>query len=134
MEKKLQPRKTKEEEGIGLFSLLKYLLLSYLCTGLALMALAFVLYRFRLSGQVVSIVIIVIYVAATFLAGFLAGRKAGSRRFLWGLLEGSAYFLVLALLSLAIYHSVGDLTHSFLTTLLLCACGGMSGGMFGGSR
>ena len=76
-----------------------------------------------------SIAIIAIYVAATFLAGFLTGKRMGSRRFLWGLLMGGVYFLVLVAISLAVNHSVKELTDSFLTTMVLCAGGGMLGGM-----
>lgn len=131
MGKKLKPRKTQEESGIGILTILKYLLISYLLTGALLLLLAFLLYRFGLSEKTVSVAIILIYLAATFLAGFLAGRKAASRKFLWGFLQGGIYFLVLLLVSMIVNHSPGDPAHSLLPTLLLCAGGGMLGGMFG---
>lgn len=130
MEKKLRPRNTNEEKkGMGIFSVIKYLLFSYILTGLLLLILAFLLYRFRLSEKIVAAAIIAVYLTATFLAGFFTGKQAENRKFLWGLLQGGAYFLILAVLSLAVNHSLGDLTHSFLTTFLLCAGGGMLGGM-----
>ena len=129
MERKLRPRKTQEEKSAGILDLLKYLLFSYVITGIVLLLMAFVLYRFGLTEKIVSIVMILLYIAASFLAGNLAGKKMGSRRFLWGLLMGTAYFLVLVILSLVVNHSIGDLTSSFFPTLLLCAGGGMLGGM-----
>ena len=109
--------------------LLKCLLFSYIVTAALLLLLAFLLFKLGLTEKIVSIAIIAIYVAATFLAGFLTGKRMGSRRFLWGLLMGGVYFLVLVAISLAVNHSVKELTDSFLTTMVLCAGGGMLGGM-----
>lgn len=93
------------------------------------MLLALLLYRFSLSEKIVAVCIIVIYVGATFFAGILTGKKMKNRKFLWGLAMGSAYFLVLVIVSLAVNHSIQELSDSFLTTLVLCAGGGMLGGM-----
>ena len=71
----------------SLFFLLRCLLFSYLLTGACLLLLALLLYRLRLSEQVISVALIVIYVAAVFLAGFLAGKGMKNRKFLWGLAE-----------------------------------------------
>lgn len=107
----------------------KCLLAAYLLTGGALLLLALLLYRFQLSGQAVNIGIVVIYTAAAFLAGFFAGKGTGERRFLWGLLAGTLYFVLLALLTLLVNHGFKDLGNHFFTTLMICAGSGMLGGM-----
>ena len=117
------------EKDIPVLFLLKSLLFSYILTAACLLLLAFLLYKFGLTEKIVSIAIIVIYVAATFFAGFVAGRKMQNRKFLWGLLMGGLYFLVLLLVSLLVNGSVGEIGNSFLTTMVLCAAGGMLGGM-----
>ncbi len=123
-------RMNRKETGNGnLLFLLKCLLCAYLLTGACLMLLALLLYKLRLSEQVVSIAIIVIYVAAVFLAGFLAGKGMKSRKFLWGLAAGLAYFVIMVLVSLAVNHSLNGLDTHFFTTLILCGAGGMLGGM-----
>lgn len=109
--------------------LLKCLLVSYLLTTGLLLLLALMLYRFGLSEKIVSICIIAIYIIVTFLAGFWAGKREGSRKFLWGLLLGGLYFLVLILVSLIVNHGVSDLGGNFFTVLLLCTGSGMLGGM-----
>ncbi len=115
---------------IPVLFLLKSLLFSYILTGSLLLLLALLLYKADLSQKVVSICIIVIYVLATFFAGFITGRKLKNRKFLWGALMGAAYFLVLVVISLAVNRQPGVLSGSFLTTLVLCSGGGMLGGMF----
>lgn len=109
--------------------LLKTLLFSYILTGILLALLAFLLFKMGLGEKAVTIAIIVIYVAATFFGGFMAGKKLKSRKFLWGLVLGAAYFLVLSALSLSVGEEGLQIGNSFLTTLVLCAGGGMLGGM-----
>lgn len=120
---------TMNQGSIPVLFLLKTLLFSYILTGIFLALLAFMLYKVGLTESVVSIVIIVIYVAATFFAGFVAGKKLKSRKFLWGLLMGSAYFLVLVGISMVLGEPAGQLGDSTATTLVLCSAGGMLGGM-----
>lgn len=110
-------------------SIAKCLLAAYLLTGGALLLLALLLYRLQLSEQIVSIGIIVIYVIAAFVCGFLNGKCAQDRRFLWGLLGGSLYFAILALITLVVNHGFQDMSTHFFTTLMICAGSGMLGGM-----
>ncbi len=107
----------------------KCILAAYLLTGGALLLLALLLYRFQLSEQIVNIGILVIYVIASFAAGFFSGKRMQDRRFLWGLLAGSLYFAILTLLTLAVNHGFRDLGNHFFTTLMICAGSGMLGGM-----
>ena len=123
-------RREKEQTGTDKgIRMLKALLASYIMTGGMLLLLALLLYRFSLSEKIVSISIIFIYVAASFLAGSIAGKKMETRKFLWGFLMGGLYFLVLVVVSLLVNHSLKDVATNFFTVLILCAAGGMLGGM-----
>lgn len=118
-----------EKKGNKVLEAMVILLLSYILTAGVLLLLAFVLYKFRISENIVNFAVIVIYVLMTFFAGFAAGKRFKVKKFIWGLLLGSGYFLVLLLVSL-----VGGMTETvlgsrILTTYLLCAGGGMLGGM-----
>ena len=93
------------------------------------MLLALLVYRFGLSEKIVSRAIIGIYIAATFMAGFITGKRQKNRKFLWGLVMGGLYFFVLVLLSLAVNRSFQDVASNFVTVLILCAGSGMLGGM-----
>ncbi|NLL77724.1 MAG: TIGR04086 family membrane protein [Clostridiales bacterium] len=115
--------------GIHNIFLLKCLLFSYVLTAGLLLLLALILYRFSLQEKVVNICIILIYIAVTFLAGFIAGRRMGNRKFLWGLLMGILYFAVLALVSLIVNRSLQEVGSNAFTVFLLCGGSGMLGGM-----
>lgn len=121
-------RENVEQKAPVLF-LLKCLLFSYILTAVLLLLLTFLLYKFGLTEQIVSIAIIAIYVIATFGAGFIAGKRIQNRKFLWGLLLGVAYFLVLVIVSILVKRSPGELGDSVMTTFVLCSAGGMLGGM-----
>ncbi|MBQ7919248.1 MAG: TIGR04086 family membrane protein [Lachnospiraceae bacterium] len=109
--------------------MLIYLIISLCITALGIGILALLLYKLHLPLQVVSVVVIILYILSTGIAGFLAGKKMQVHRFMWGLLMGCAYYLVLLLVSY-IYHGEGTVVaQSFLTTFLLCGGGGMLGGM-----
>lgn len=129
-------KKQKEWRGIVMIQksdrfifILKCLLCAYILTGCSLLVLALLLYRFQLSETVVGAGITVIYVLSSFMSGWISGKKIGTRKFLWGLLMGMAYFFVLIVISLLINHTLKDVTMHFWTTLFLCGGSGMLGGM-----
>lgn len=118
-----------QEKKVPVLFFLKSLMFSYILTAILLMLLALLLYKVGLGASIVSIAIIAIYVISTFFAGFLAGKRMQNRKFLWGLVMGGLYFLVLAAISFAVNRTVGGMGNSFLTTMVLCVGGGMLGGM-----
>ena len=109
--------------------IVKALLVSYLLTGGLLLLLAGLLYRFRLDEGKIQIGIILIYIFSCFAGGFLSGKMMKSRKFLWGVLLGLLYFLIMTLVSLAVNRGLQDGTTTYFTTFLLCMGGGMLGGM-----
>ncbi len=109
--------------------MLKSLLASYIVTGLLLLLLTFVVYRFKLDEQTVVAGIVLIYVVSTFIGGLILGKLAKQRRFLWGSILGSLYFLLLFLISYGVYREFNTNGVNAITTAVLCIGGGMLGGM-----
>lgn len=109
--------------------MLKSLLSAYIITGVLLLFLALLLYKFQLSEPKVNIGIIIVYVISSFLGGFLEGKMMKTRKFLWGAAAGLLYFAILALISLAVNQGFGGNSSHFVTTLILCTAGGTLGGM-----
>lgn len=107
--------------------ILKALLACYIVTGALLVLVAFLLYRFDLSEQIVTIGIVVTYVLSTFAGGFIAGKIKQEKKLLWGFLLGILYFALLLLISVCVYHRIEQ--QNLMTTVLLCSGAGMLGGM-----
>lgn len=113
----------------GVLTVLKILLLMYVTTGIMLLILTMLLSKFQLTESAVSIGIVIIYVASGFLGGLLAGKKMKNRRFMWGMLMGCSYFLVLIIGSVLFQKGIDMEISRVITTLILCTASGMIGGM-----
>ena len=122
MEKKLQ-------KDSWVMWVLKSLLVSYVVTGILLLLLAVALFRFELNEKAVSAAIVAIYIMATLLGGIIIGKFAKVRRYLWGLGLGIGYFALLLLITLGVYRTLNGDAANLITTFVLCAGGGMAGGM-----
>ena len=126
MEKNAGRKQSVERRAEGF---LKALLSAYIVTGILLVVLALLLYKAGLSEEVVNAGILLIYVISSFAGGFVMGKLTGNRKFLWGLVTGILYFILLIVISLGLYHSLQADLMNLATTFLLCAGGGMLGGM-----
>jgi len=122
-------KRRNSEENVDIKVLGIHLGVAYLVTGIFLVILALLVYKLELAEQTVSVCMIAAYAGTTFLAGFLSGKKVKKMKFLWGLLIGIAYFAILVALSLIGGRGAAILGRDFITTFLLCAGGGMLGGM-----
>ncbi|MEZ3487503.1 MAG: TIGR04086 family membrane protein [Lachnospiraceae bacterium] len=108
---------------------LKSLLVSYVITGILLLLLAVALYKLELNEKAVSAAITAIYIIATLLGGIIIGKLARVRRYLWGLGLGIGYFALLLLITLGVYRTLNGDAVNLVTAFILCAGGGMAGGM-----
>lgn len=112
-----------------MMSLIKGLIVAYLITGSLLLLLALLLYKLELDEGKVTIGIIVIYVVSCFFGGFLVGKKAGTQKFLWGMLLGVTYFLLLTAVSAITEPGLSTGWKGMITSFVMCSGAGMLGGM-----
>ncbi len=107
-------------------------LTSVLLTGISLLLLALWMYRGEPGEMVLSLAILATYLLANFTGGFLLGKCAEKKRYLWGFGLGNAYFLGLFLLSL-IFGNAGTtgVIHGALTYGVI-ALSATLGGMLAG--
>ncbi len=116
-------------KNINAGQIIRSLLVSYVLTGGLLLVLAMVMYRMELDESRVTIGIIGIYIISCLIGGLILGKCVHSRKFIWGLGLGILYFVILTVISLAVNRELsGDIT-SLITTFVMCAAGGMLGGM-----
>ena len=108
---------------------MRSLLFSYILSGILLLAVSFVLYKFRIKESQVKLAVNAIYIISCLLGGFIMGKGIRQRRFIWGLLLGVMYFGILMLVSYVMKKQLSGNTIQLTTTMLMCAFSGTIGGM-----
>lgn len=101
----------------------------YVVTFLGIVILAILLLMFQITENTVDVGILIIYILSGLSAGFIVGKRTGSRRLLWGMVSGILYFLVLFMVSLILKQDMNDLGNDLTTTVLICVGSGMLGGI-----
>lgn len=119
----------KEQNEVWIMWMVKALLAAYVVTGILLIILALALYKFELNEGAVTAGVTAVYLISTFTGGFVVGKLAKVRRFLWGIVLGILYFALLLLVTVGIYRTFHGSSTEILVTFALCAGGGMAGGM-----
>ncbi len=109
--------------------LLKGLLFSYIVTAVVLLILSFLMLKLDLSGTVISGGINFVYIVSAFTGGFYMGKKVEQKKFLWGLLMGVFYFVILMLISLFMNRVSPLPLGSFFSVFIISSLSGMLGGM-----
>ena len=117
------------QKNIKVIWWIKSLLASYIVTGILLLVLTFFMYKFELNEKIVSAAIVGIYVVSTLIGGMIIGKLTKSKRYLWGMVLGIIYFVLLLLITLGVYRTLNGDGVGIVTSLILCAGGGMTGGM-----
>ena len=105
------------------------LLGGYCITFLGIVILAFLLLIFQISEDMVDVGIIIIYILACLGTGIIIGKRTKTKKFLWGMLAGGMYFLVLLLMSVILQNSFGKEGRDIITVLFICVGSGTLGGM-----
>lgn len=119
----------KEQNEVWIMWMVKALLAAYVVTGILLIILALALYKFELNEGAVTAGVTAVYLISTFTGGLVVGKLAKVRRFLWGIVLGILYFALLLLVTVGIYRTFHGSSTEILVTFVLCAGGGMAGGM-----
>ena len=119
----------KKDVGRKVMWVLKSLLASYIVTGILLLIVTFLVYKFELDEQMVVGTIVAIYVISTFVGGVIIGKLIQVKKYLWGMAIGGIYVMLLFLISYGVYREVNTNGLNMLTTVILCVSGGTLGGM-----
>ena len=112
------------------FEVFRALIAAYVFTGVILAILALMVYKFEIRAVVVNVVIIGVYIISTLLGGFIAGKRIKEQKFLWGILLGFCYMLIIFGASAIVNQGLEIVSTNNITTLVMCIGGGMLGGMF----
>lgn len=112
-----------------IFQIIKVLVLDVLITILSVLLLSFLLYKFKFGDNVLKALIVVVYGISNFVGGFIIGKIKENKKFLWGIMTGAAYFLLLTIVSLIITGELYGNGNMALMAFLASTIGGCVGGM-----
>lgn len=107
---------------------MKSLLVSYFVTFVLLAVFAVLLYKCKLTEKEAEAGILWILFLGSFAGGYVIGRIRKKAGILWGMGNGSLYFLLLVLVALGIYHGISETGIHLMMRYFICAGGGMAGG------
>lgn len=110
-------------------SIMKALLAAYMITAVMLLLLALILYKLEPSAMVISVGIIFSYLFSSFIGGLIMGKSTKQKKFLWGMLLGVLYFVIILTVSVIMNKSVFEQIGSMVMVFAMCTLGGMLGGM-----
>lgn len=114
-----------------IFQVIQSLFVSYILTAVLLLLLAFLMYKMKLSVQIMTLGVSAVYVLSCLAGGFVLGHGIKKQRLLWGLLAGAVYFLILFLVSVAEGGKMYADIKNMVIVALMCLAGGGIGGTFG---
>lgn len=112
----------------------KGVILAYAVSAVVLLVLAFLLFQWDVSEGVVRGGIVFAYVFSCFVSGMVVSRCRSGRKYLWGILMGALYYLILLVTSMICNRTVFTSIPGILPALFLCVSGGMLGGMLQAGR
>ena len=94
-----------------------------------MLLISFLMLKLELSSLVFSGAINFAYIASTFTGGFFIGKKTEQKKFIWGLVVGVLFFIVLMLVSMIMNRQGIIPLGSLFTVLIITSLSGMLGGM-----
>ena len=113
-------------EGKSHFKIFTFFLCSYRSVPFAS---GFLLFQFDLGEKPVSAGIVAVYILSCFSGGFMSGKILRTDKYLWGILVGAFYYLLLITVSFVVQGKWDmSLVHA-VTTFFMCLGGGALGGM-----
>lgn len=109
--------------------LLKGLLFSTLIMALSTLLLAFVMFKTSWGDSVMFPLLIVFFCLSAFIGGRYFAKHAESRRFVWGIAFGAAFFVLYVIVTYFLSADGALLSDNALTFLIASLAAGCVGGM-----
>ena len=107
----------------------KSLVISYILSFILLLIFALIMYYGEISDRTVGIMVVITYFISTLIGGIGIGKSVDNKKFIWGLIEGVIYFLLIFGISLIGEGGKSNLSSSIFVGLIISSVGGMIGGM-----
>lgn len=113
---------------------IKGVVFAYAVSAIILLVIAFLMFQWDVAEGVVRGGVIFAYVISCFVYGMIVSRHQTGRRYLWGILAGGTYYIILLIVSMICNRAVFTSIPGIWPALFLCLSGGMLGGMVQAGR
>lgn len=107
----------------------KALTVSFIISVACLVIISMLLSVVGMPLNYLAVTVVLTYILSNFVGGFRMGRGMGQKKYLWGLLLGLIYFIIIAIISMCVHSKEGIDMVSAGRTLMICMLSGMVGGM-----
>lgn len=101
--------------------------ISFLVSLVGIIIGAWLLYNGTIDADSIKLVVRIIYFVSTFIGGFFVGKRIKRKRFLYGVIYGVVFVGIIVIIGAL--SGDANLTNKSGISVLVCAIGGMLGGM-----
>lgn len=102
----------------------------FVCSAILLLLLTTIIWKMDGGGRLLSGGIIAVYVISCMIGGGMVGKVMGKQKFLWGMVIGVSYFLILLFIGIFMIRIPLSGNMQIISGGMICAISGMVGGMF----
>ncbi len=104
-------------------------LAAYVTTGVVLLILAYIMFKFDLDESVAQFAVTFVYILSSAVGALVLSKQMKKNKYIYGAVMGLIYVGIIFLVSLLVAGDGSVLADNALSTLLLCLCGGLLGGL-----
>lgn len=112
-----------------LISFLWAILAAYATTAIVLLLIAFIMFKFNLDESVAQFAVTFVYILSSAVGALVLGKLINKNKYIYGFVMGLIYVIIIFVISLVAVGDASVLSDNGISTLLLCLCGGLLGGM-----
>ncbi len=102
---------------------------AYFTTIIALLLLAFVMFKFDMNEVTAQFAVTFVYILSSAVGALVIGKQIKKNKYINGAIMGLIYVGIIFAVSLFTGGDGNVLSDNALSTLLLCLCGGLLGGL-----
>lgn len=101
----------------------------FICSAVLLAIMSIIIWKTNAGAGAASGCITVVYIISNFAGGFIAGKKSGKYKFLWGIAVSAAYFAIIVVAGVWFMGNALAVNPEIITGAMICIISGMFGGM-----
>ena len=90
---------------------------SFIVSFMLLLIFAMIMYASDVSNNVVGVMVVITYFVSTLIGGFYVGSRVNEKKFMWGIILGIVYFVLLMIVS--VISNKGDVALDISVLILL---------------